>query len=440
MPRRGQSANLTTRHNAINSRDMNNKQQTGIARRDFIKLVGASSAALGMAGVAGQALGDDLPRDASGNVIPGFGEDDQHTRTELQQNAGKWEKKSDRKIKVGIAGYGICKFGAAFFYQNHPNVEVVAATDLDPGRCAALAKAVGAKKTYPSCEEMIKDKSIEAIYIATDPPSHARLATMALLHDKHAVCAVPAVFGFKAEEEAEKLFAAVKKSGKKYMMNETSTFHAGLYAKRMQYQAGALGKIIYSEGEYYHDHAATYVGYNPKNGKIDANGWRRALPPMWYPTHAAAYYVSVTGGGRFTEVSGLGMPSYYAMFKDGKNAHKNPFGTEVALFKTSEGGMSRMAISWDMKNAHGEMGRVYGQKPHNNTINGARPALPPGVAGGGHGGSHGQLTNDFIESILLDRKPIVDVTEALNMTLGGVIAHKSALKDGEWMKVPQYKL
>ena len=66
--------------------------------------------------------------------------------------------------------------------------------------------------------------------------------------------------------------------------------------------------------------------------------------------------------------------------------------------------------------------------------------MPPGVSGGGHGGSNGQLTNDFIESILLDRKPIVDVSEALNMTMAGVIAHKSALKGGEWMKVPKYKL
>ena len=97
-------------------------------------------------------------------------------------------------------------------------------------------------------------------------------------------------------------------------------------------------------------------------------------------------------------------------------------------------------FSWDMKNAHGEQGRVYGQKPHNNKISGARPALPPGVGGGGHGGSHGHLTSNFIESILLDRKPIVNVSEALNMTLAGVMAHKSALKDGEWMKVPQYKL
>jgi predicted dehydrogenase len=404
--------------------------------------VGVAGAALGMAGMAGRvtAADDLLPRDANGNVIPGFGEDDAHTRSEMKANAGKWEKKSDRRIKVGIAGFGICKFGAQFGYQVHPNVEVVAATDLDPQRCAGLARAVGAKKMYPSCEEMIRDKSIEAVYIATDAPSHARLAIMALNHDKHVVSAVPAVFGFEAEEDAEKLFAAVKKSGKKYMMNETSTFHPYVYDKRMQYQAGALGKIIYSEGEYWHDKVGSMAGYNPKTGKVDANGWRRALTPMWYPTHSTAYYISVTGGGRLTEVSCMGMPSLYPEFKDGKNAHKNPFGTEIALFKTSEGGMSRMGVSWDMKNAHGVQGRVYGQKPHNNGINGTRPPLPPGMGGGDHKGSHGPLTNDFIESILLDRKPIVDISEALNMTMSGVIAHKSALKDGELMKVPQYDL
>jgi predicted dehydrogenase len=415
--------------------------ESNLSRRNLLQSFGFGAAALGSFSLTQPlSAADELPRDADGNVIPGFGEDDQLTRTEIQQNSGKWERKSDRKIRVGIAGYGLCKFGAAFFYQNHPNVEVVAAADLDPGRCSALAKAVRAPKTYPSCEEMIKDKNIEAVYIATDAPSPARLAVMALNHGKHVCSAVPAVFGFEAEEEAEQLFEAVKKSGKKYMMNETSTFHAELYAKRMQYQAGALGKIIYSEGEYYHDKVGTLAGYNPKNGKIDANGWRRALPPMWYPTHATAYYVSVTGGGRLTEVSCLGTPSVYAEFRGGKNQFNNPFGTEVAMFKTSEGGLSRMAMSWDMQNAHGEQGRVYGQKPHNDKIIGTRPALPPGVTGGGHGGSHGQLTNDFIESILLDRKPIVNISEALNMTLAGVIAHKSALKDGQWMKVPQYAL
>jgi len=404
---------------------------SSLSRRGFIQGIGGVGALLGL---TGKSMGAEAPRDADGNIIPGF------EKIKEDPNASKgWQKVSDRKVKVGIAGYGLCKFGGAFFYQNHPNVEVVSATDLDPGRCAELAKAVGARKTYPSCEEMIsKDKEIEAVYIATDAPSHAKLAIMGLTHGKHVCSAVPAVFGFKAEEEAEELLEAVKKSGLKYAMNETSTFHADLWNKRTQYQAGALGKIIYSEGEYYHDFGPRGLsGYNPKNGKIDLNGWRRGLPPMWYPTHSNAYYVSITGG-RFTEVSCLGTPGLYDEHKE--NQWKNPFGTEVGMFKTSEGGISRMAVSWDMKNAHGEMGRVYGQKPHDPKINGARPALPPGVGAGGHGGSHGQLTNDFIESIILDREPTVNVGDALNMTVAGVIAHKSALKDGEWMKIPQYEI
>jgi predicted dehydrogenase len=418
---------------------MKNINKPNLNRRNFMQKLGIGVAA-GAFSLTSCSSTNNLPKDADGKVIAGFGEEGNKPVIQPKvEISDVWQSKSDRKIRVGIAGYGLCQFGATFFYQNHPNVEVVAASDLDPVRCAALAKAVSAPKTYPSCEEMIKDKSIEAIYIATDAPSHARLAIMALNHDKHVVSAVPAVFGFEAEEEAEALFNAVKRSGMKYMMNETSTFQADLYAKRKQYQAGALGKLIYSEGEYYHDNVGTLGSYNPKNGKIDQYGWRRALPPMWYPTHATAYFVSVADGQRLTEVSCLGTESLYAEYKDGNNEHKNAFATEAALFKTSEGGMSRMVISWDMKNAHGEKGRVYGQKSHDDTINGARPALPPGVEPGHHGGSHGPLTNNFIESILLDQKPIVDVSEALNMTLAGVIAHQSALKGGKWMKIPQYQ-
>jgi predicted dehydrogenase len=375
------------------------------------------------------------PKDNRGNIIPGF----EGIENEFSEHAEKWVPVSDRKVKVGIAGYGLCQFGAGFFYQNHPNVEVVGVTDLNPERRKEMAKALGASKTYADCEEMLRDKSIEAVYIATDAPSHAKLAILALEYGKHVCSAVPAVFGFEAEEDAEKLFNAVKKSGKKYMMNETSTFHEGLYRKRMQYQAGLLGKIIYSEGEYYHDKCGGLGSFNPNSGGIDLKGWRRGLVPMWYPTHATAYYISVTGE-RFTDVSCLGSTSKYPEFQIENNEHNNPFATEVALFKTSEGGMSRIAVSWDMKNAHGEKGRLYGDKEAPNEQEDLRPPLPKSVGSGGHGGSHGQLTNNFIESILLDKKPIVDISDALNMTMSGVIAHKSALKNGEWMKIPQYEL
>ncbi len=75
---------------------------------------------------------------------------------------------------MGIVGFGVCQFGAAFSLQDHPNVEVVAVSDLFPDRCQALAKACRCEKTYPSLEEMVKDDKIEAIFVATDAPSHAR--------------------------------------------------------------------------------------------------------------------------------------------------------------------------------------------------------------------------------------------------------------------------
>jgi len=47
--------------------------------------------------------------------------------------------------------------------------------------------------------------------------------------------------------------------------------------------------------------------------------------------------------------------------------------------------------------------------------------------------------NEFVTAILEDRQPLVDIAQALNMTVPGIVAHQSALKDGESMKIPQYR-
>ena len=52
-----------------------------------------------------------------------------------QELAKSWKPISDRKIQVGIAGHGVCGFGAAFHFQTHPNVTVSAVADLDPVKC-----------------------------------------------------------------------------------------------------------------------------------------------------------------------------------------------------------------------------------------------------------------------------------------------------------------
>ena len=69
-----------------------------------------------------------------------------------------------------------------------------------------------------------------------------------------------------------------------------------------------------------------------------------------------------------------------------------------------------------------------------------KPQLPPNMPAGGHGGSHGYLTDEFVTAILKDRLPQVGIVPALSMTVAGVVAHQSAMKDGELMKIPQYRL
>ena len=130
---------------------------------------------------------------------------------------------------------------------------------------------------------------------------------------------MPAVFG--SLDEADQLLETVKSTGRKYMMFETSAFHDECHAMRQIYQAGGFGKLVYSEGEYLHDSVEQIPSFR---------NWRVGLPPQWYPTHATAYYVCVSGGS-FTEVTCMGMPSIKKELQPANNRYKNPFGTEIAL-------------------------------------------------------------------------------------------------------------
>ena len=396
---------------------------TAATRRAFLRTLGASAAALGF---ASSAFAEDKP-------IQGF-----EKASATPDQSKDYHPTSDRKLRVGLVGYGVCKFSSAFGFQDHPNVEVVAVSDLLPDRCAALAKEARCATTYPSLEELVKDDNIEAVFVATDAPNHVKHCIEVLKHGKHVASAVPACFG--SIEQGDQLFEAVKQCAPlKYMMFETSCYHADLYAMRQIYNAGGFGKLVYTEGEYFH--------YMPE--PIDSyKGWRIGLPPQFYPTHSNAYYVGVTAGS-FTEVSCMGIKSTIPHLQPKNNVYQNPFGTEIALFRTSEGGAARMGVSWDTPGPGGEMGRTRGQKgAFYNKYEGSekslpdtnRPALPPTVQPGSHGGSHGYLTHEFVSAILQNRQPLVNVAHALNMTAAGIIAHQSALKDGELLKIPQYQI
>lgn len=413
-----------------------------ISRRGFMGAGATCFAAAGMKGIAAEAA---TPK------IQGFDETDAG-----KISSAAWQPFSDRKVRVGIAGEGFCSFGSAFGYQSCPNVEVVACTDLDPAKCKRLQERVKAQKTYPSCEEMIKHAAgdkLEAVYIATDAASHAQLAIMALEHGLHAAAAVPALLGTDQLEYVPKLLDAVKRSGKIYMMNETTAFRPECYAMRKLYEAGKLGAVTYTEGEYFHP-GGNDLGKPLPRDHFSYKGWRWGLPPQYYPTHSNGFYTCVTHK-RFTEVTCTGVPSLKYAYVNG-NDYKNPYGSEYAMFKCEDGSAARMLVAWDTPSYNAEIGRVWGQKgcyvPEKGGYRGwfeadvkkmniAKPKLAPGMDAGGHGGSHGYLTDDFIRGILLkDHKVCVDVVTALNTTVAGIYAHMSAMKGGESIKVPEITL
>jgi predicted dehydrogenase len=386
-----------------------------VARREFLEKLGLGSLGATLAGgYAAQTLAAD-PSEAK----------------------KPWQPVSNRKIRMGIVGYGVCRFGAEFGFQDHPNVEIVAVSDLFPERRDGLMKACRCGKSYESLEVLVKDPKIEAVFLATDAPSHARHCMEVLKHGKHVMCAVPVTWG--STEEGEQLLETVRQTGLKYMMAETSCYHAQCHAMRTIYRAGGFGRLVYAEGEYFHYLTAPIDSYK---------GWRLGCPPLWYPTHSTAYYVGVTGK-RFTSVSCAGFRGTLAPYRAGANRYNNPFTDEVALFQTSEGGSARMGM-WTSVHSHvDETGRVFGERGYmiGMRYRGAletlpdvsRPPLPPGVPEGGHGGSHGHLSHEFITATLENREPLVNIYEALAMTVPGIVAHQSALKDGETLKIPQYE-
>lgn len=382
-------------------------------RRNFLQALGKSS----LGAVIGSAL-----TGTSGAV-------------ELSESEGVWRPQSKRRIRIGVAGFGANRRVAQTGLQYHPNLKVVGVTDLVADRRERLKETVFCGNWYDSLELMLKAQKIDAVVVATGAPNHAAHSIEVLNHGKHVLCMAPGVFG--SLDEAEALLRAVKLSGKKYMMAEPMSFCADRYAMRKVYRAGGFGKLIVAEGDSYQYMAKLMASHGD---------WRVGMPPMWDATSVTSLYVSVTGK-RLVSVSCQGTKGRFPEYKARKNRYENPFADELALFETSEGGTARFSKVRSVQGhvertsrVLGEMGRMEGM-----TYRGAlrdlpdvsRPALPTELVSAGFDGPMAHALHEFVCAVVEEREPLVNAPEALAMSVPGIIAHESALKGGERMKIPE---
>jgi hypothetical protein len=181
---------------------------------------------------------------------------------------------------------------------------------------------------------------------------------------------------------------------------------------------------------------------------------------MLYPTHALGLFVGVTGE-RIITVSCLGQSIGTNFPPREENAYDNPFNNEMAIGITDKGNICRFGVFW-MVAAHGERGQWLGEKMScYMTGSGGQPQTKKKMNGrcepwrvpnywdtdrlpkpmrhnSGHGGSAAFLSAEFIDAIVENREPTVDIYEAIAMTAPGIVAHQSAMKGGEQLEVPSF--
>ena len=194
---------------------------------------------------------------------------------------------------------------------------------------------------------------------------------------------------------------------------------------------------------------------------------------MLYPTHCTGFLVGLTRE-RLVEVTCLGWGDNDQICRD--NIYQNPFWNETAFFRTTGGMAFQVEVNWKGALRHGERAEWHGDRMSFIMTHGAnspdllvkageRMVLDDGgfnVAANvveefkvpewwrtemlpeplrhnsGHEGSHTFITHEFIDSIIKDRTPEVDIYQALAFTAPGIVAHQSALKGGELLKIPDF--
>ena len=388
------------------------------------------------------------------------------------------------RVRIGVVGGG---FGRSFQWHLHPNSVVTAVCEKRDDRLKVLSETYGTANTYKDYKDFLEHPELDAVAIFTPAPYHVSMAIEALNRGKHVISAVPTGMSV---EEIEQLLDTVKRTGLKYMLAETSRYRPQTLTCLDWARQGKFGEIFYTEAEYHHAGPApfaygssfdcqtcAYVESIPP-GKTKAEvlaklvpTWAHGYPPMLYPDHCTGFIVPVTGE-RLTEVTAHGWGDDQEMLK--KNYYNNnPFFHTVGLFKTSGGHIARISIGWHIAAPGIERATFYGDRMsfimarkeckddmvieqketelwgiysgkidmhvHEQPNHSERLPEPLRVAlGQGHGGSEAFITHEFISAILEDRHPKTNIWEAIAFTMPGVIAHESALRGGECLKIKDY--
>ena len=356
-------------------------------------------------------------------------------------------------ISVGIIGVG--SFGPQFIklFKVHPDVDRLALCDLKPDRLSRCSKEHQVSETYSSLDDICKS-DLDALAIFTQHWMHAPQAIQAMRSGKHVYTAVPAA---RSLDECHDLVETVKQTGLVYMNGETSFFRPDAVFCRKKAEEGAFGEFVHFQAEYFHDisHGLYEVAKNRWGDQ-----WSRDKTggiPMYYPTHSTCFPISVMKA-HMTSVSAQGYTYPNDDWFRQDTISGNQFSNQIGLFTMSNGATARIAEFRRIGHQGTErISAIYGTEAsfeqnasgpvwaNKNSMEDVmltkhHEPLPEMLASdlGGHGGSHAYLVHEFVDSVNRERLPRINVWQAARYCAPGFVAHESALKGGELLKIPDW--
>lgn len=150
-----------------------------------------------------------------------------------------------KKLKIGIIGSGGIAQGCHMKgYQSIPDLcEMVAVCDVNPEIAKQAADKFDITQTYVDYRELLADKDIDAVSVATPNRYHMQPTVDALTAGKHVICEKP--LGTNADECRE-MCRAAKNSGKILQVGLQSRFSGPIRFMKDYIDAGNMGHIYFA--------------------------------------------------------------------------------------------------------------------------------------------------------------------------------------------------
>jgi predicted dehydrogenase len=391
-------------------------------------------------------------------------------------------------FSIGIVGAG--QFGSQFahLFNLHPGITAVHVVDELPERADAAVRRFGLAGTVPDFDALLAS-DVDAIGLFTQRWTHGPLVERALRAGKHVYSAVPMAV---TEDEIARIIEAVRDTGLTYMMGETSYYNPATVYARREHAAGRFGRIFYAEGDYVHDmDLGFYDAYRYSGGER----WKEtaSYPPMLYPTHAVGGVLGAVPA-HAVSVSCVGVRDDRndGVFDKDVSMFGNDYSNATALFEMSDGGvmrtnemrrvgypshiresrfrffgteasleqLARVTVWQDKQDVYDISDQVETRPSiplddpslanvaptlRDAFVSGLAPVhdssrLPEEFRGApnGHEGSHHFLVDDFVTAVNGRTLPPVNAWVAARFTLPGIVAHQSALQNGERLPIRDF--